>query len=378
MGKRLRRSYLLLFAAFAAITLLLLVIGGVSGRAGQALPAAERCEPARTSGSSHTAGAGGLMLASGLDAMTDESDLVLVGTVRQLQSCLVEGGSVVTLVSIAPEQWLKGDGALVGLEPWVTLTIRGGVFGRYRLAVGTSPEFTVGERAVLFLRDEARQGIYPTQGFQSKLSVTADEIVAGSDLPLRDLWEVVRRASQGELSRGEDPLDSGLAIVESAFTTLAAKWDTSDVPVSVFINADDGRPAQLTAQEVQQASTSAFTSWEAVADSFIAFDGPNSTSRVSGADGCVSADGFNDTSWGISGGHGSNTLAVTISCFDTITDTLVDVDVEIDTDHVGGEWRVDGSGACASGLFDLETVLLHEYGHLIGLRSPVRRSLYTW
>ena len=165
MEKRLKRSYLLLFAAFAAITLLLLATGGLSGHAGQALPAAERCEPARTSGSSHTAGAGGLMLASGLDAMTDESDLVLVGTVRQLQSCLAEGGSVVTLVSIAAEQWLKGDGALGGLEPWVTLRIRGGVFGQYRLAVGTSPEFTVGERAVLFLRDEAGQGICPTQGF---------------------------------------------------------------------------------------------------------------------------------------------------------------------------------------------------------------------
>src|SRR3990172_764177 len=62
------------------------------------------CEAPRTDGPSHTAGGGGPIPAVSLGEMPADSGQVVVGTVRQLQSCATEGPpSVVTLVSIPPQ-----------------------------------------------------------------------------------------------------------------------------------------------------------------------------------------------------------------------------------------------------------------------------------
>src|SRR3990170_391354 len=123
-------------AGFIAAALLLLAVTAGSGRAVSPAPAQPPCEAPRASGSSHTAGPGGLMLPSTLDQMTDESDLVLVGTVQSLQNCLDGGGaSIVTFVSIASNQLLKGNAAAAASGRSITLNVPGGSFGRYWLAV---------------------------------------------------------------------------------------------------------------------------------------------------------------------------------------------------------------------------------------------------
>src|SRR3990172_136684 len=139
------------------------------------------CDSPRTIGSSHTAGAGGLMLTTNLDQMTDESDLVLVGTVKSFQSCRSHGPvEAVTRVAIAPEATLKGR--TPGSE--VKVTVEGGRVGRYWLLSGLSPEFSAGERVVLFLKDDGSRGMMPAAVFQSKLTVQTDGTVERADVGL--------------------------------------------------------------------------------------------------------------------------------------------------------------------------------------------------
>ena len=335
------------------------------------------CESPRALGSSHTAGGGGVMTLVTLADMTADSNLIVEGTVMQLQSCTREGGpSIVTLVSIAPHQVIQAAGSIEASEGLVTIVVSGGEFGDYRLNVGTSPEFTVGEQVVVFLREIDDVGLVLTEGFQSKFSITADGIVNGIGLPVELRMQNTGLASARHLNTEQDPLDTGRGIVQSAFVVEVFKWSTDDIPVPIWINAESGRPAQISAEETRMAAADALHTWQKLPESFIAFGPIGNTARVSGADGCSETedpDGFIDITWGIESGdpdHGESTLQVTWTCWGTQTNELLDADIEIDTDHVGAGWRVDGTGDCGSDLYDLETVFLHEIGHLVGLTHP--------
>jgi hypothetical protein len=154
-------------------------------------------------------------------------------------------------------------------------------------------------------------------------------------------------------------------MLEQSFSLSGLRWADASIPVDYNINPITNRPTQITEAESRQAVINAFDTWEAVPSSYIAFNFAGDTSRVSGMD----CDGFNDITWGIAGSHPASTLGRTFTCFDLLSQIL-DSDVELDFDHFGPAWRVDGSGACGSGLFDIETVALHELGHFIGLSHP--------
>lgn len=114
------------------------------------LAALQGCESPRTSGGSGTGGGAALSVHASLDLMTDESSVVVTGTVDSLRSCLdAESRSIVTVVSLATVAPIKSrDGSLT--PDRLSLLVPGGNVGDYRLVVGGNPHFTVGERAVLF------------------------------------------------------------------------------------------------------------------------------------------------------------------------------------------------------------------------------------
>ena len=354
----------LLFALLGPLVLAALVMAGLTSwhTGGDALQvpdeassgsgAAQTCSVTRSARGSDTGGGSALMVPVSLDEMTDESALIVTGTVKSLRSCLSKDGrSIITEVVLATERHLKALGRPPAPGTKVTILVPGGRFGDFHLVVGTSPEFSVGERVVVFLRQVQGEGLRLTEGFQSKFSVKSGDLVERASLSLSEFEANVRQAIDGTLAPKEDPLfQPGLVVVEQPFVTFG-KWPDADIPVDYSTNPTTGLPAQLIAQESLDAVNNAFNTWDAVPGSFIAFNSLGDTDRVSGADGCPGFDGLNDITWGIAAPHAAGTLAVTLSCVNTAPDPdeIVDSDIEFDTDHFGATWRVDGSGACGSG-----------------------------
>ena len=358
---RTRRLAAVAFLLVAAVVYVHLAGRGAGPTAGEEY---YDCTPVRTEGSSQTSGAGGLMTGSNLDQLTDEADLVVFGAVESFQTCRSTGPvTIVTRIRIAAGDLFKAD----RLPPTAVLTVDvpGGAIDGLRLAVGTSPEFTVGEQIVVFLSVTDDGEVFPAAGFQGKFTVTPDLQLTQPAISLSEMAGAVRTAAEGDLPLDDDPMEGGPQIIESAYSTLGVSFIDSEVPVQYYINASAGKPAQLTEQEARLASIRAFHAWQNVPGSYIAFGPAQSTTRTSAQGDC---DGLHDTTWGISSSHGSGTLAVTYTCY--TGSRILDADIEIDTDHFGSKWRVDGSGACFTDTYDLQTVLLHENGHFLGLGHP--------
>lgn len=351
--------------AFAALLLVLLT--SASPAPASAAPA-RRCAAPVSFGSTRTAGAGGLMLGVDLDALTDSSAIVAFARVESFRACAA-GPRVgtVTEVTLAVEQPLKGA-AVSGTR--LTVDIPGGHLHGHTMLVGTSAEFFAGERALVFLRRLSNGRLHTTADFQGKLSVDAGGVVESFGLPAAAVEEAIAKAVAGSLPAADDPLASSAGmLVEPAYVTFAS-WDETAMPVPFSINAEAGLPAQLTAAQTQQAWSNAFATWEDHPGSSITFQFAGTTTRGSEADECLPVDGNNDVTWGLfDSDHPAGVLAITISCLDGSGD-LLDAEIEFDIDHFGVAWRVDGSGDCASGVYDLETVALHEAGHFIGLGHP--------
>lgn len=296
------------------------------------------CEGLQAFGSTDTSGGDALVIPVGLGELAAGSDAIVRGRVESFQTCAdAASGGVSTSVTIdvvasQPERMEK-----------VAVTVPGGRLGGLVLRLGTSPEFTVGEDVIVFVRD-VDGALRVTEGFQGKFTVHKDGSVSGFG--------------------------------EGAYVTTGQVWDVTDIPVQYYTNADEGLPGQLNAANAQAAWSNAFGTWQNDAGSDIAFSYQGDTSRDSGADQCGPQfpDGFNDVTWGISVGHDASVLAITFTCAAIMAgpDLLLDADIEFDADagHFRDDWRTDGSGACNSGVIDLESVTLHEAGHFIGLTHP--------
>lgn len=362
------RSRGFLLAALGLFSLAALIAAGAGQTRAAGHYRLERCEEPRTFGVSNTRGQA-LMVGNTLESLTGNSDLVFVGRAVEFQSCRGTGRTAIfTKITFDVQETLKGDAPADGR---FVLNVDGGDYGDYTLAAGTSPEFAIGERSVVFADHNGFGEPVPSEGYQSKLIVGARGNVISADYNLDQLRIDVARAQIAGIPPSSDPL---VNYDEDPFATpsyLLKTWKHADatIPVPVNMNAVDDKPAQLTVAESREAIVNAFHAWQNLSDAYIAFGPIENTSRVSSHG---PWDALHDTTWGIAGSHSSSTLAVTYTTYSG--NTILDSDVEIDTDHFGSNWRVNGSGSCGTGVYDLQTVLVHEDGHFIGLAHPSSNS----
>lgn len=372
----------LLLCALAAVTAVLAAQAMHPAVAGRAAAATAGCEARSFAGSTNTAGAGGLMLSADLRELSSRSVRIVVGTVESFQTCLdPDIREPATSVSFAVSEQLKGPSGTAASPEKITFTVPGGKFGQVIMAEGTNPQFTVGEQAVVFLRQQSDGGLRLTADYQGKFSVTGGEVERAS-LPLDAFAATVSSAVAGELAESDDPLaGSAGGVVEAAYALTGFKWYS--FPVTYYVNGTSNMPGTpgLIAGNVETAWNNAFTTWEGDPKSDVDFTSNGTTGRTSDADICTGAqpgDGFNDVTWGISGGADPSTLATTRYCglAISIPYQLTDADIEFDNNpaYNGLTWRTDGTGTCGTGFHDVESVALHEIGHLLGLDHPGNAS----
>ena len=134
--------------------------------------------------------------------------------------------------------------------------------------------------------------------------------------------------------------------------TVSLKW--SQLPIRYFIT--DRGAAGVTSTQLQQAVQAAFATWDAVSTAqvssqFVGFTLSNPTS----GDGATVI-GFQNRP------DLDRTLGATSFMIDTVTGAIVESDIFFNSSF---SWSASAQGT--TGLFDLESIAVHEIGHLHGL-----------
>ncbi len=133
------------------------------------------------------------------------------------------------------------------------------------------------------------------------------------------------------------------------------KWTV--LPVRYYVtNLGGPGPAGIDAGQLQGALSRAFATWEAVPSASIAYQFGGFTSGLPGEDDGWSTIGFLDEP------ELDRVLASTSFLIDEVTGTLIESDIFFNSAF---QWSTAPGGE--PGRFDLETIALHEIGHLRGL-----------
>jgi hypothetical protein len=119
--------------------------------------------------------------------LTEKAAQIVIGRVMDMKSVWNEDRNYIfTYVTVDVDGYIKGTG-----ENTVTVKIPGGAIGDIRLRVSDIPEFSDGEKVVLFLTDK-----YPDHSnllglYQGKYTIVDDRVLE-KDADLEDFLNEIR------------------------------------------------------------------------------------------------------------------------------------------------------------------------------------------
>ena len=152
---------------------------------------------------------------------------------------------------------------------------------------------------------------------------------------------------------GSAPADAYLKLgTRSGNVTVTLSW--SDMPVRYFITNQSG--GGVTATQLRDATARAFSSWHAVETAETSSEFVGFTNARPNEDDGMTVIGFENRP------EQDRTLGATSFLVDTVTGEIVEAEIFFNTTF---EWSVASAGQ--TGRFDLESIAVHEIGHLLGL-----------
>ncbi len=161
------------------------------------------------------------------EELTVLSDIVVEGVVQDMESRFDPGRQFIyTYVTLSIQQLLKGrfDGETIVLEEL------GGDANGYRARVDCSPEFTIGERVIVFL-EVKNEDYYRAHGMcQGKFSVVVDP-ASGQEIVVRQegVDETFNIDYEGKLDSTVDPA-TGKRHYAAFVQTIQANADRLSLP----------------------------------------------------------------------------------------------------------------------------------------------------
>ncbi|MBI2913625.1 MAG: matrixin family metalloprotease [Chloroflexi bacterium] len=355
---------LLLLALVASAALL----GAITSRASSQTGTPEAGSGSGASQGVYHGGPGEGAPGEDLGGLAAEAERIVVGRVQGLTSYWTADASTIrTDVAVTPSRYLKGTVDSSGL----VLTLPGGRVGHIQIAASGMPSFVLGEQVVLFLGRSPGGRPYLVGNSQGKFGVDAGGSVERVRVPLDRFENLVRQAVAGQLPQEGADVETGAA---ASPAPPSLHWAEGDIPVTYYVNPDDNRPANLTAEETLTAVTNGFQTWQDVPSASIGFAFGGTTARSA----LNNNDGYNDVIWAAPPGLDPNTLGVTYSTFILPSLTLLESDIQLNPGLASDiqlkpslVWHTNGISH-----YDVETVVLHEAGHFLGLpHSSVQESV---
>ncbi len=148
---------------------------------------------------------GSIVQALELSELVEQSDRIVVGRVVFAEAFWRQDGTITTWYRVEVERELRDDAPTKDEEPEVILQVLGGQIGNLGMRVEGEPRFTVGERAVIFMREGNELAFQPVgmaQGVMRIRTEAGDETVRQS----REGLFLVRRGPDGLLKRSAGAL----------------------------------------------------------------------------------------------------------------------------------------------------------------------------
>lgn len=307
-----------------------------------------------------------MVLTRSLNDLVDASTAVAVGRVEAVSHEVIEGHAW-TKVTLAQEAYPETGASVAPVEFWAP----GGPIGDQIELVSDTPSFRIGERALVMLRAGASGRARLVHGLQSKIDISDTGAVRGSSQSLASLLSDIRAIRQGAAIASiaaPEPMTPSMSAALAAGEPLPnaccgyltdddgqpVRWSGSCPSISFWIYNNSGVAGASTA--IQQAATS----WNAAACS---------CARLVYA-GTASGPGDSICSWASLSDDA--TIAMVTTWYNaSVPHTITKFELQFNTHFA---W----TASCGSNAMDVETIALHELGHVLAMDDQYSASCSSY